>query len=44
MQGDLALFKEAMRSAHSSEWLEVMQDEIKSMNINDVRDLEEIPK
>jgi hypothetical protein len=32
-----------MRSAHSSEWLEAMQDEIKSINTNDVWDLEVIP-
>jgi hypothetical protein len=43
MEGDLASFKEAMRNAHSSEWLEAMHDEIKSMNTNDVWDLEEIP-
>ena len=27
-------FEEAMRSDHSSKWLEVMEDEMKSMNIN----------
>jgi hypothetical protein len=32
-----------MRSAHSSEWLEAMQDEIKSINTNDIWDLEVIP-
>jgi hypothetical protein len=43
MEDDLISFKEAMRNAHSSEWLEAMQDEMKSMNTNDVWDLEEIP-
>ena len=44
MEGDPTSFEEAMRSAHSSKWLEVMQDEIKSMSTNDVWDLERIPK
>jgi hypothetical protein len=34
MEGDLTLFEEAMRSAHSSKWLEAMQDEMKSMSTN----------
>jgi hypothetical protein len=33
-----------MRSVHSSEWLEAMKDEMKSMSTNNVWDLEEIPK
>jgi hypothetical protein len=33
-----------MRSAHSSKWLEAMEDEMRSMSINKVLDLEEIPK
>jgi len=44
MEGDPTSFKEAMRSAHSSKWLEAMQDEIRSMNTNGVWDLEIIPK
>ena len=44
MEGDPTSFEEAMRSAHSSKWLEAMEDEIKSMKTNDVWDLETIPK
>ena len=44
MEGDPTSFEEAMRSAHSSKWLEAMQDEIRSMSTNDVWDLEKIPK
>jgi hypothetical protein len=33
-----------MRSVHSSKWLEAMEDEMRSMSTNKVRDLEEIPK
>ena len=44
MEGDPTSFEEAMRSAHSSKWLEAMEDEMKSMKINDVWDLEIIPK
>ena len=44
MEGDPTSFEEAMRSAHSSKWLEAMQDEMRSMNINGVWDLETIPK
>ena len=36
MKGDPTSFKEAMRSVHSSKWLEVMEDEMKSMKTNDV--------
>ena len=44
MKGDPTSFEEAMRSAHSSKWLEVMEDEMKSMKTNDIWDLETIPK
>jgi hypothetical protein len=44
MEGDPTSFKEAMRSVHSSKWLEAMLDEIRSMSTNRVWDLEEIPK
>jgi hypothetical protein len=37
-------FKEVMKSQHSSKWLDVMKDEMKSMSINDVWDLVKIPK
>jgi hypothetical protein len=37
-------FKEAMKSRHSSEWLDAMKDEMKSMSTNDVWDLVEISK
>jgi hypothetical protein len=33
-----------MRSAYSSKWLDAMEDEIRSMSVNKVWDLEEIPK
>jgi hypothetical protein len=44
MEGDPASFEEAMRSAHSSKWLDAMEDEMRSMSVNKVWDLEEIPK
>ena len=44
MEGDPTSFKEAMRSAHSSKWLEAMEDEMKSMKTNGVWDLETISK
>ena len=44
MEGDLTSYEEAMRSVHSSKWLEAMEDEMKSMNSNGVWDLEDIPK
>ena len=44
MENNPTSFEEAMRSAHSSKWLEAMQDEIRSMNTNGVQDLETIPK
>jgi hypothetical protein len=44
MEGDPTSSEEAMRSAYSSKWLEDMEDEMRSMSINKVWDLEEIPK
>jgi hypothetical protein len=44
MEGDPTSFEGAMRSAHSSKWLEAMVDEMRSMSTNRVWDLEEIPK
>jgi hypothetical protein len=44
MEGDRTIFEEVMRSAHSTKWLEAMQDEMKSMSTNKIWDLEEIPK
>jgi hypothetical protein len=44
MEGDPTSFEEAMRSAHSSKWLEPMEDEMRSMSTNRVWDLEKIPK
>ena len=44
MEDDPTSFEEAMRSDHSSKWLEAMEDEIKSTNVNKVWDLEIIPK
>ena len=43
MEGDPASFEEAMRSTRSSEWLEAVKDEMRSMSTNGVWDLEEIP-
>jgi hypothetical protein len=44
MEGDPISFEEAMRNAQSSKWLEAVQDKMRSMNTNDVWDLEKIPK
>jgi hypothetical protein len=44
MEGDPTSFEEAMRSDNSSNWLETMEDEIKSMRSNKVWDLEPISK
>jgi hypothetical protein len=41
---DPTSFKEAMRVAHSSKWLEAMEDEMRSMSTNKVWDLEKISK
>ena len=43
-ENDPTSYKEAMKSKHSSMWLDAMKDELKSMSINDVWDLVEIPK
>jgi hypothetical protein len=44
MEGDHTSFEEAMRSAYSSKWHEAMEDEMRSMSINKVWDLEKNPK
>jgi hypothetical protein len=44
IEGDPTSFEKVMRSAYSSKWLESMEDEMRSMSINKVWDLEEIPK
>jgi hypothetical protein len=44
MEGDPTSFEEAMRSAHSSKWLDDIEDEMRSMSVNKVWDLEEILK
>ena len=44
IEDDPTSFEEAMRSDHSSKWLEAMEDEMKSMNANKVWDLEIISK
>jgi hypothetical protein len=44
MEGDPTSYEEAMRSPHSSKWLEAIEDEMKLMSSNYVWDLEEIPK
>jgi hypothetical protein len=44
MKVDPTSFEEAMRSSHSSKWLEAMEDKMRSMSTNKVWDLEEIPK
>jgi hypothetical protein len=36
MEGDPTTFEEATRSAHTSKWLEAMEDEIRSMSSNKV--------
>jgi hypothetical protein len=44
MEEDPTFFEEAMRSAHSSKWLDAIEDEMRYMSANKVWDLEEIPK
>ena len=44
IEDDPTSFEEDMRSDHSSKWLEAMKDEMKSMNVNKVWDLDIIPK
>jgi hypothetical protein len=36
MEGDHTSFEEAMRSSHSSKWLDAMEDEMRSMSVNKV--------
>jgi hypothetical protein len=36
MKGDPASFEEGMRSAHSSKWLDAMEDEMRSISVNKV--------
>jgi hypothetical protein len=43
LDNDPTSFKEAMQSEFSSEWLNAMKDEMKSMSTNEVWDLVEIP-
>jgi len=43
MEGNSTLFEKAMRGVHSSKWQEAKEDEMKSINTNDVWDLEVIP-
>ena len=44
MEDDPTSFEEAMRSNHSSKWLEAIEDEMKSINVNKVWDLKIISK
>jgi hypothetical protein len=44
MEDDPTSYEEAMRNAHSSKWLAAMVDEMKSMSVNKVWDLEIITK
>jgi hypothetical protein len=44
MEGDPTSYEEAMRSPHSSKWREAIEDEMRSMSVNQVWKLEEIPK
>ena len=44
MKDDPISFEEAMSSDHLSKWFEAMEDEMKSMNVNKVWDLDIIPK
>ena len=43
-EGDPTSFEKAMKSANSSKWLAVMEDEMRYMSTNKVWGLEEIPK
>jgi hypothetical protein len=44
MEGDPTSFEEVMRSAHSSKWLEAMQDKMRSMSTNKLWDLKKFLK
>jgi hypothetical protein len=41
MEGDSTSYEEAMRSPHSSKWREAMENEMRSMNTNQVWKLED---
>jgi hypothetical protein len=43
-EGDPTTYEAAMRSANSSKWLTTMEDELESMRMNKVWDLEVIPQ
>jgi hypothetical protein len=43
-KGDPTTYEAAMRSANSSKWLSAMEDELESMRMNKVWDLEVIPQ
>ena len=42
MEGNSTSFEKAMSGVHLSKWQEAKEDEMKSINTNDVWDLEEI--
>jgi hypothetical protein len=44
IEGDPTSYEEAMRSPHSSKWREDIEDEMRSMSVNQVWKLEETPK
>ena len=44
MESDPISFEEVMRNAHSSKWLEAIEDEMKSIKNNNVWNLETNPK
>jgi hypothetical protein len=44
MEGDPTSFEKAMRNVYSSKWLDAIEDEMRSISINKVWNLEEIPK
>ena len=43
MEGNSTSFEKAMRGVHLSKWQEAKEDEMESINTNDVWDSEEIP-
>ena len=43
MEGNSTSFEKAMRGVHSSKWQEAKEDEMKSINTNDVWDKEKFP-
>jgi len=44
IEDDLINFRQAMESSNSQKWIDAMNEEIKSMNDNDVWDLVPLPK